>query len=458
MDIQTIRSVYFVGIGGIGMSALARYFLSHGLCVAGYDRTSSELTRSLSDEGAEIHYKEDVSLIPAACLDSASTLVVYTPAVPAEHEELCFFQHRGFEVMKRAQVLGLITRSLKALCVAGTHGKTTTSTMLAHLLYGSPVGCNAFLGGISKNYGTNHLLSGQSDYVVVEADEYDRSFHQLTPYVSIITSADPDHLDIYHTEEAYLESFNHYTSLIRPDGFLILHEGTKVSPRVPEGVAVYTYSRDKGDFHADHIRIGEGRIVFDFRSPLGDIPEVSLGVPVSINIDNGIAAMAASQLAGVPNDLIKLGMESFRGVDRRFDFRFKSADGAFLCDYAHHPSEIRQCALSLRELYADKRITVVFQPHLYSRTRDFYPDFAESLSLFDEVILLDIYPAREKPIPGVTSRLIHDALSAEVSRAMCRKDELPALLQSRQKPEVLVLLGAGDVDLLAPEIEAILKN
>ena len=451
--------IYFIGIGGIGMSALVRYFLSLGKMVAGYDRTPSALTERLIAEGAAIHYEDSCALIPENCKDKSYTLVVYTPAVPQDHSELTWFRKQGFEVQKRAQVLGTITCSRRGLCVAGTHGKTTTSSMAAHLVYGSHVGATAFLGGISQNYGTNLLLSDKSDYVVIEADEFDRSFHHLRPYMSVITSTDPDHLDIYGTPEAYWESFEKYTSLIRPDGVLIIHEGLEVTPRVQPGVRVYTYSRDKGDYHAENIRIGGGEILFDFVYPDGIVKDIQLGVPLSVNIDNGIAAMAMAQLAGVSDQELRDGMATFRGVERRFDFKLKSDTKAYLSDYAHHPAEIRQSALSIRELYAGRKVTAIFQPHLYSRTQDFYREFADSLSLFDEVILTDIYPAREAPIPGVTSLLIYDNLAANVQKQMISKNDVLATVEAKKNElEVLVTLGAGDIENYATEITKILKD
>ncbi len=457
MNIETIQSVYFVGAGGIGMSALIRYFLSLGKRVAGYDRTPSELTARLVEEGAVIHYEEDVNQIPEWCRDAATTLIVYTPAIPNEHAELNYFRTNGFEIHKRAQVLGIITRSSKALCVAGTHGKTTTSTMAAHLLQQSHVGCTAFLGGISKNYGTNLLLSQESPYTVIEADEFDRSFHWLSPYMSVITATDPDHLDIYGTREAYLESFRHYTTLIQPGGALILHEGLALQPDVQSGVKVYTYSRDHGDFHAENIRIGGGEIYVDFVAPDTRICDVQLGVPVSINIDNGVAAMALAHLNGVTDEEIKRAMASFRGVDRRFDFKLKTDRIVFLSDYAHHPAEIAQSVRSIRELYQDKKITAIFQPHLYTRTRDFYHEFADSLSLLDEVILTDIYPAREEPIPGVSSQLIYDQLRPGIEKCLCRKEDVLALLETKDI-EVLIVLGAGDMDNYVPQITRLLEQ
>lgn len=457
MDINTIKAVYFIGAGGIGMSALVRYFLSKGKHVAGYDKTPSELTHKLEEEGANIHYEENVSLIPDTCKDPDSTLVVYTPAIPADHKELCHFRENNFEIHKRAQVLGMITRTEKGICVAGTHGKTTTSTMAAYLIDHSHVGCNAFLGGISKNYGTNLLLSEKSEFVVIEADEFDRSFHWLTPYATVVTATDSDHLDIYGTHEAYLESFRKYTSLIRPDGFLVIKKGLDLIPDVQPGVTVYTYSATDGDFHAENIRIGNGEIFFDYISPLGNIKDIQLGVPVYVNIENGVAAMALAQLCGVTGEEIKAAMPEFAGVDRRFDFKIKNDHIVFLSDYAHHPAEIRQSVSSIRTLYPERKITAIFQPHLYTRTRDFYKDFADSLSLLDEVILLDIYPAREKPIPGVTSQLIYDNLRPEIEKTMCSKEELLDVLKTR-KTEVLITLGAGDIDNYVPQIYEMLKD
>ncbi|MGL5937895.1 MAG: UDP-N-acetylmuramate--L-alanine ligase [Phocaeicola sp.] len=457
MDINQIKSLYFIGAGGIGMSALVRYFLSQGMRVGGYDRTPSELTEKLISEGAWIHYEDNIEQLPKEFLQKESTLIVYTPAIPATHQELSYFQQSGFEIQKRSQVLGLLTRARKGVCVAGTHGKTTTSTMVAHLLYESPVGCNAFLGGISKNYDTNLLLSNTSDYVVIEADEYDRSFHQLSPWMSVITSTDPDHLDIYGTEEAYLESFNKYTSLIQKDGFLLIRKGIKLAPNVQEGVTIYTYSMNEGEFHAENIRIGGGEIFFDFISPLGNIKDIQLGVPIEINIENGIAAMAMAQLCGLSEEHIRREMARFKGVDRRFDFQIKSEKIVFLNDYAHHPKEIKASISSVKALYRDKKITVVFQPHLYSRTHDFYREFAESLSLADEVILLDIYPARELPIPGVSSQLIYDYICNDIEKVLCKKELLLEVIQQKDI-EVLITLGAGDIEQYTTPIKQLLLN
>lgn len=457
MELKDIKAVYFVGAGGIGMSAIARYFINRGLVVAGYDKTPSALTRQLEKEGMVIHYDENVDEIPQACRDKASCLVVYTPAIPATHKELSYFRENGFEIQKRAQVLGTLTRTHKGLCVAGTHGKTTTSTMCAHIMHQSHVDCNAFLGGISKNYGTNYILSDHSNYVVIEADEFDRSFHWLRPWMSVITSTDPDHLDIYGTKEAYLESFRHYTELIQPGGALIIHTNLEMKANVQEGVKTYTYSRDAGDFHAENIIIENGEITFDFVSPVECIKGVRLGQPVPINIENGVGAMAMAQLNGCTAEELKYGMKTYHGVDRRFDFKIRNDRHVFLSDYAHHPKEILQSAMSLRELYKNRKITAIFQPHLYTRTRDFYKDFAEALSHFDEVILTEIYPARELPIEGVTSQLIYDNLKPGVGKSMIRKDDVLDLVKKRDF-DVLITLGAGDLDNYVPQIARIIED
>ena len=456
MELKDIKSVYFVGAGGIGMSAIARYFLHIGVVVAGYDKTPSALTKELEKEGMDIHYEENVALIPAACKDASSTLVIYTPAIPQEHQELVYFHENGFTIEKRAQVLGTLTRSHKGLCVAGTHGKTTTSTMCAHIMHQSHVDCNAFLGGISKNYGTNYILSDKSDYVVIEADEFDRSFHWLRPWMSVITATDPDHLDIYGTKEAYLESFRHYTELIQPGGALIIHKNLEMKQHVQDGVKIYEYSLNEGDFHAENIKIDNGEITFDFISPVESISNVELGQPVPINIENAVAAMAMAQLNGCTAEEIKEGIKTYEGVERRFDYKIKDDKHVFLSDYAHHPKEIYQSAKSIRELYKNRKITAIFQPHLYTRTRDFYKDFADSLSILDEVILCDIYPAREAPIPGVTSELIYKNLKPGVEKSMIHKEDVLDLVKKRDF-DVLIVLGAGDLDNLVPQMAEILK-
>ncbi|MBQ8155958.1 MAG: UDP-N-acetylmuramate--L-alanine ligase [Prevotella sp.] len=456
MNTKDIKAVYFVGAGGIGMSAIARYFIKKGHVVAGYDKTPSELTKRLEKEGMLIHYEENVDEIPHACKRKESCLVIYTPAIPEEHKELRYFRENGFEIQKRAQVLGTLTQAHKGLCVAGTHGKTTTSTMCAHIMHQSNLDCNAFLGGISKNYGTNYILS-DSNFVVIEADEFDRSFHWLRPWMSVITSTDPDHLDIYGTKDAYLESFRHYTELIQPGGALIIHRDLEMKENLQDGVRRYDYSLNEGDFHAENIRIKNGEITFDFISPIESIKNVKLGQPIPINIENGIAAMAMAQLNGCNAEELKYGMKTYGGVDRRFDFKIKTDKLVFLSDYAHHPKEIYQSAKSIRELYKDKHITAIFQPHLYTRTRDFYKDFADALSQLDEVILTEIYPAREEPIEGVTSKLIYDNLKEGIKKEMIQKAQVLDYVKNHDF-EVLIVLGAGDLDAQVPSITKILNR
>ena len=455
MEAKDIKAVYFVGAGGIGMSAIVRYFIHRGLVVAGYDKTPSDLTKQLEKEGAKIHYEENVDAIPAECKDREHCLVVYTPAIPAEHKELVYFQTNDFEVQKRAQVLGTLTRQMKGLCVAGTHGKTTTSSMCAHIMHQSSLDCNAFLGGITKNYGTNYIVS-DSEYVVIEADEFDRSFHWLTPWMTVITATDPDHLDIYGTKEAYLESFRHYTELIQPGGALIIHRDLEMKEHLQDGVKRYDYALNEGDFHAENIRIENGEITFDFVSPIESVKDVQLGHPIPINVENGVAAMAMAQLAGCTADELRQGMKTYGGVDRRFDFKIKTDKLVLLSDYAHHPKEIYQSARSIRQLYKGRHITAIFQPHLYTRTRDFYRDFAEALSQLDEVILTEIYPARELPIEGVSSQLIYDNLAPGVEKHLVNKSDVLPMIKSRDF-DVLIILGAGDLDAQVPEIAEILK-
>lgn len=456
MDIKEIKSVYFLGAGGIGMSAIARYFLHKGLVVAGYDKTPSALTHRLEQEGMLLHYDENIDEIPHACRNPQVCMVVYTPAIPESHVELQYFKSNGFEVLKRAQVLGSLTRTHRGLCFAGTHGKTTTSTMCAHIMHQSHVDCNAFLGGISKNYGSNYILSDTSDYIVIEADEFDRSFHWLRPWMSVITSTDPDHLDIYGTKEAYLESFRHYTTLIKPGGALIIHEGLEMQEDVNDEVRVFRYSLNGGDFHAENIKIENGTITFNFISPIENVTHVELGHPIPINVENAVAAMAMAQLNGCTAEELRYGMSTYKGVDRRFDFKVNNERHVFLSDYAHHPKEIYQSAKSLRELYHNRHVTAIFQPHLYSRTRDFYKEFAEALSQLDEVILCDIYPAREAPIPGVTSALIYNELTCK-EKSMIHKEDVIDLVKKRDF-DVLVVLGAGDLDNYVPQMTKIIEN
>lgn len=457
MDFKDIKAVYFIGAGGIGMSAIARYFLYKGLDVAGYDRTPSNLTRELEKEGMPIHYEENIDAIPQTFRNPRTTLVVFTPAVSADHKELAFFRENGFNIEKRAQILGRLTSIHKGLCFAGTHGKTSTSTMCAHIMHRSSVGCNAFLGGISKNYNTNYIFSDKSDFVVIEADEFDRSFHWLRPWMSVITSTDPDHLDIYGTKEAYLEGFRHYTELIQPGGALIIHCDLELKPNVESGVKIYDYGKTSGDFHAENILIADGMITFDFISPVENVPNIKLGQPIPINIENGIAAMAIAQLNGCNAEELRTGMKTYRGVDRRFDFKIKNSRHVFLSDYGHHPREVLQSAKSLKEIYPNRKITVIFQPHLYTRTLDFHKEFAQALSNFDEVILTEIYPAREEPIPGVSSKLIYDNLAPGIDKQIIRKDDVLEFVSQRDF-DVLLVLGAGNLDDYVPQITKLIKE
>ena len=446
-------SLYFVGAGGIGMAALERYFLAKGKRVAGYDRTPSDLTNELEQEGVHIDYDESPDLIPDYCRDPERTLVVYTPAVPASHQGLTYFREHGFEVVKRAALLGVVTSHSKGLCFAGTHGKTTTSSMAAHILHSSGIGCNAFLGGVLRNYDSNFLLSDTSPYSVIEADEFDRSFHHLRPYIAVVTSTDPDHLDIYGTAENYLESFAHFTELIEPGGALIVHTGLALKPRVQDGVKTYTYSRDEGDFHAVNIRKGNGVITFDLVTPWETVKDIRLGVPVDINIENGIAAMAACRLTEVPFDQMRQAMATFMGPKRRFEFWLKEPGEqgrVMIDDYAHHPGELRASISSVRDLYPGRQLTVIFQPHLYTRTRDFAPEFAAALSLADEVILLPIYPAREEPIPGVTSEMVLDQVTCTKKCIYSKENLINSIKLSNF--DVLLTAGAGDIANLLPQI------
>lgn len=448
------NNIYFVGAGGIGMAALERYFLAKGCRVAGYDRTPSELTDELAREGVAISFADDEAEIPAGFRDPADTLVVYTPAVPADNRVLAYFSGNGFEVVKRARLLGEVTRQSKSLCFAGTHGKTTTSSMAAHILQTQGTGCNAFLGGVLRNYGTNFLLSPSSPFSVIEADEYDRSFHQLTPYVAVITSTDPDHLDIYGDEEGYLEGFARFTELVRPDGALLLHEGLKLKPRPAEGVRVYTYSKEHGDFHASYIRRGHGVITFDFVFPGGKVRDISLGVPVEVNIENAVAALAAVWLTD-QFDAVKAreAVASFMGPKRRFEAWLREegpAGRVIIDDYAHHPDELRAAITSVKALYPGRELTVVFQPHLYTRTRDFADGFARALSLADRVWMLPIYPAREEPIPGVDSEMILSKVSS-ADKELIPYDGLINKVKSANF-EILLTAGAGDIANLLPGI------
>ena len=450
---QSVDTYYFLGVGGIGMSALARYFAAKGFRVLGYDRTPSPLTQSLEAEGIEVQY--DDSLDRVKQLSVSKTIVVRTPAVPEDMPVYVWLRDNGFTILKRAEVLGSITRQQKALCVAGTHGKTTTSTILAHILYPSHIGTNAFLGGIANNYDTNLLLSAKSDYVVVEADEFDRSFHHLTPHISVITSMDPDHLDIYGTEDAYRESFAHYASLV--ESALVVKSSVKCKVESLKA-KVYTYAvNEQTDFYADNVRIEDGQIYFDFHTPVSVIKDLQLGVPIWVNIENSVAAMAVAWLVGATEEELREGVSSFAGVYRRFNIHLNTPQVTYIDDYAHHPQELAATIESVRRLYPDRYVIGVFQPHLYSRTQDFGDDFAQVLDRLDEVALLPIYPARELPIPGVTSEWLLEKM--QVKRALVLPAILPKYLRERlknclivDKKVVVITMGAGDIERQVNEI------
>ena len=446
-----VENYYFLGIGGIGMSAIARYFKAKGYNVAGYDRTPSVLTHELEAEGIDVNYSDEIEAIPVDYRDNRNTFVVFTPAIPKDNAQYNFFLSNDFVMQKRAQVLGDITRRERGLCVAGTHGKTTTSTMIAHILKQSHVDCNAFLGGISKNYTSNLLLSDKSDYVVIEADEFDRSFHHLSPYMAVITATDADHLDIYGNYEAYVESFNHFTSLVQPGGVLFVKKGIVIDPRLAENVTLYSYSAtEKADFYAENIRIGGGKLLFDFVTPTTKICDIDLGVPVLVNVENAVAAMAVALLAGATDNELKSGIASFAGIRRRFEIHYKSDKFTLIDDYAHHPMEIEASLKSINALYDDRKIAVVFQPHLFTRTRDFYADFAKALSHASQVVLVEIYPAREMPIEGISSKIIFDEITSPLKRLTTKKDLISTL--DEIDFQVLLVVGAGDIDTLIPSI------
>jgi UDP-N-acetylmuramate--alanine ligase len=465
MNVKELKYVYFVGIGGIGMSALARYFNFYGKSVAGYDRTESPLTQTLSSEGIAIHYVDSTTNIPAELKTIANkhqVLVVYTPAIPKDSEELNFFFSNGFTVMKRSQVLGLIIKDKRGIAIAGTHGKTSVTTTTAHLLKQSTIDCSAFLGGISKNYQTNFLFSKDSDYVVVEADEYDRSFHQLFPEIAVVTAMDADHLDIYGTHAAVIESFYQFMKQITTGGTLILKQGLNIDPiqdiLYNHAVTVYSYSFDNkaSDFYAFNIRKIEGAYLFDIKTPTSVIANISFNLPGPVNIENSVAAAAVAYCCDMSSEEIAAGLASFYGVKRRFDYHIKTDSVVYIDDYAHHPEEIKACLTAIRDFYPTKKITTIFQPHLFSRTQDFAAEFAESLSLCDELLLLDIYPAREKPIEGVTSKIIFKNVHCK-EKSLISKDEILSLL-AEKKIEVLLTVGAGDVDNYCERIKELLTN
>jgi UDP-N-acetylmuramate--alanine ligase len=449
-DLNNIKQVYFLGIGGIGMSALARYFMATGKLVAGYDRTPTDLTLQLENEGISVHYEDSAELIPPAFRSSARTLVVFTPAVPEDHMELAYFKTHAFEICKRSEILGHITRNKKTLAVAGTHGKTTVSTMIAYLMTKAGTGCSAFLGGISRNFGSNLVLDSQSDWVVAEADEFDRSFLRLFPWAAVITAMDPDHLDIFGNALEMNEAFNLFAGQINPSGILLMKYGLPLRPSSMPG-NVYTYSLgDEGDFHAENIHLLDRQYHFDLKGPGTEIKDISLMHSGLVNVENAVAACALSALLGLAPEKIRHAMQNFSGIQRRFEYHILTGKMVYIDDYAHHPKEIEATLLSLRDLYPGKKLTGVFQPHLFTRTRDFAEGFAHSLGLLDELILLDIYPAREMPIAGVNAEMILNKVKLK-DKIICSKEQLLGELKKRS-PEVLITLGAGDIDKLVEPI------
>jgi len=454
MNFEEIHNVYFLGIGGIGMSAIARYYNSMGKNVAGYDKIAKPLTDELISEGIQIHFHDDIKNIPVGFKHKENTLIVYTPAVPQYHKELNYFIDNGFDIKKRAEVLGMISREKKCIAVAGTHGKTTITTMVAHLMRQSRMGCDAFLGGISKNYQTNYLVDKESKYVVVEADEFDRSFLNLNPQKAIITSVDADHLDIYSDKNDLNNAFIQFIKQINPGGKLLIKSGLDFEVPQRDDIEVYNYSLSgETDFRTENARIENGLYVFDFIGIKGRINNLTLGLPGLLNVENAVGAIALATLSGVHNDEIFNALSKFRGIKRRFDYQIQREDFVYIDDYAHHPEELKASIGSAQELFKDKKITGIFQPHLYSRTKDFAAEFAKSLDLLDEIILLDIYPAREEPILGVTSELIFNKISNK-NKIICTKSELLKVLENRS-PEVLMTLGAGDIDELVEPIKKI---
>jgi len=452
-----IKQVYFLGIGGIGMSALARYFASQGIAVSGYDRTATELTAALEGEGIAVHYNDDPDLLPSN-LDVADSLIVYTPAVPATHQELKTLMARGFDIHKRAEVLGIICNSKRTIAVAGTHGKTSVSTITAHILKSSDLGCAAFMGGISKNYQTNLLLDDtDSEWIVAEADEFDRSFLHLKPELAVITSMDADHLDIYGSHEKVIESFQLFASQIKEGGALVHKKGLPLESSPSAKYKSYSYSiTETADFCAVNIELKDGYYQFDLKTPEITIEKLVLNYPGLLNVENAVAASALALLAGVIPEDIRGALATYAGVKRRFDVHLKNENFVLIDDYAHHPAELRATIQSVRDIYRGRTLTGVFQPHLYSRTNDFAEGFADSLDLLDEIVLLDIYPARELPMEGVTSELIFKQIR-NTNKRLCAKSELVELAGTF-KPGIIIMMGAGDIDsLVEPVKEQLLK-
>ncbi|MFC2138170.1 UDP-N-acetylmuramate--L-alanine ligase, partial [Bacteroidota bacterium] len=457
MNLEQINNIYFIGIGGIGMSALARYFNNTGKTVAGYDRVRTELTDTLSNEGMDIHYEDNTKLINNKFNNPESTIVIYTPAIPSNHKELNYFRNNGFQIYKRSQILGILTKDKIGIAVAGTHGKTSISALLTHILNQTDEKCNAFLGGISKNNNSNYIFSSNSNRVVLEADEYDRSFLQLYPQIALITSIDADHLDIYGTHNELINSFNQFITQINCNGFLIYNKKIENDIKNKSIVESYSYSLEQSaDFYAKNICIKNHKYCFDIVTNSGVISDIELGLPGKINVENAVGATSIASLLGVDEIKIKEGLNTFQGVQRRFDYQINTIDLVYIDDYAHHPQELSSTINSIKELYPNKKITGIFQPHLYTRTRDFASEFAKSLDSLDEIILLDIYPAREEPIKGVSSDIIYKDIT-NPNKMICKQHEVLSIIKDK-KFEVLLTLGAGDIDQLVKPIKQLLKE
>jgi UDP-N-acetylmuramate--alanine ligase len=459
MDLTKITRVYFIGIGGIGMSALARYFIAGGFEVAGYDRNSTFLTDELINENCNIHFEDNIRQIPEVFKDDENereTLVIYTPAIPENNSELTYFRNKKYNVLKRSEVLGLITKNAKSIAVAGTHGKTTISAIVTYILKQSELDCTAFLGGISKNYNTNFLL-GESEFIVMEADEFDRSFLQLYPYITVITSIDADHLDIYGDKQNLKESFKQFVSQISDGGKLLTRKDLEFNDFTKCRFKHYTYSLDsKADFYARNLDLKDGLYVFDIVTPGKNMEKIHFGFPGLINVENAVAAAGVAWILKIPPETIRKALLHFDGVKRRFDFKIRSENIIFIDDYAHHPEELNACIRSVRELFPGKKITGIFQPHLYTRTMHFASEFASSLTNLDELILLEIYPAREMPIKGISSKIIFDKVKLH-HKIICRKNKLLELIKSKNF-EILITLGAGDIDTLVEPIKNMLLD
>ena len=450
LNLQDIHKAYFIGVGGIGMSALARYFNSRGVAVFGYDKIATKLTEKLVDEGITIHYEDDISQIPEGI-----DIVVYTPAIPKAHKELNYFQENGFPVLKRAAVLGLISQRMKAIGVAGTHGKTTTSSILTHLLQTADLDSTSFLGGIAQNYESNYI-NGTSDWVIVEADEFDRSFLHLHPEMAIIMSMDADHLDIYGDEKSIKESFQAFAGKVKAGGTLFLNAKLQLDKRELDAIQILTFGIDAGDYRAENIRVENGVFVFDFKSPVENIENIKFLLAGRHNVENATAAISVAQQLGVKAEAIKKALVSFKGIKRRFEIIYRSTDVTYIDDYAHHPTELTAAIQAARELFPTKKISGIFQPHLYSRTKDFADGFAQALDLLDEIFLMDIYPARELPIEGVSSTLIFNKLK-NPNKFLVSKDNLMQQLKQADF-DVLLTLGAGDIDRFVHPIKNMLAD